>query len=309
MAQRYGGKFSPEGQPDNAPEPPSLKPSPNRFRGRKAHSPNIRARLLFIAPLPLLFSAIGELRAGDAFGMVAELWAFASLIIGAWLLREGLEAEEAYRARTIARPPALPRKLLAAEFTGLGVAVAAYFGWQQGLIPALVFGGVAAGAHLLAFGLDPMRRKGMAGVNEFDAERVAKAVDRAEALLQETIAASKRFGDRRLEGRVESLASAARDMFRAVEEDPRDLTSSRKFLSVYLKGARDATIKFADLYSRNRDAAARRDYEALLSDLERSFDAQHKTMLLDNRADLDTEITVLRDRLKQEGLRANEDTQ
>jgi 5-bromo-4-chloroindolyl phosphate hydrolysis protein len=108
---------------------------------------------------------------------------------------------------------------------------------------------------------------------------------------------------------VESLASAARDMFRAVEEDPRDLTSSRKFLSVYLKGARDATIKFADLYSKNRDAEARSDYEALLNDLERSFDAQHKTMLLDDRSDLDVEITVLRDRLKQEGLRAGEDTQ
>lgn len=305
MAQRYGGKFSPEGQPDSATE--SL--SPNRFRGHRAHSPNIRARLLFIAPLPLLFSAIGELRAGDAFGMVAELLAFASLIVGAWLLREGLKAEEAYRSRKIARPPALPRKLLAAEFAGLGVAVATYFGWQQGLIPALVFGAVASVAHIISFGLDPMRRKGMEGINEFDAERVAKAVDKAESLLQETITASKRFGDRRLEGRVESLASAARDMFRAVEEDPRDLTSSRKFLSVYLKGARDATIKFADIYSRNRDAKARSDYEALLSDLERSFDAQHKTMLLDNRSDLDVEITVLRDRLKQEGLRANEDTQ
>ncbi len=305
MAQRYGGKYSPEGQPDNAPD----APSPNRFRGRRAQSPNIRARLLFIAPFPLLFSAIGELRAGDAFGMVAELWAFASLIIGAWMLREGLKAEEAYRARKVARPPALPRKLLAAEFAGLGVAVAAYFGWQQGLIPALVFGGVAVGAHLLAFGLDPMRRKGMEGIDEFDAQRVAKAVDKAEALLQETIAASKRFGDRRLEGRVESLASAARDMFRAVEEDPRDLTSARKFLSVYLKGARDATVKFADLYSRNRDTNSRRDYESLLSDLERSFDARHKEMLLDDRSDLDVEITVLRDRLKQEGLRANEDTQ
>lgn len=305
MEQRYGGKFSPDGAPDSTSGPKA----PNRFRGRRAQRPNFRARLLFLAPLPLLFSAIGELRAGDAFGMVAELFAFASLILGAWLLRDGIRAEEAYRSRKIARPPALPRKLLAAEFAGLGVAVAAYFGWQQGLIPAVVFGAVAAVAHLLAFGVDPMRRKGMAGIDEFEADRVAKAVDKAEALLQETISASQRIGDRRLEGRVETLASAARDMFRTVEQDPRDLSAARKFLSVYLKGARDATIKFADLYARDRDAQARRDYEALLSDLERSFDAQHKTLLLDDRSDLDVEISVLRDRLKQEGLRAGEDTQ
>lgn len=304
MAQRFGGKYSPEGQPDNTSE----APAPNRFRNLTPHNPGLRARLLFAAPFPLLLSAIGELRAGDALGMVAELSAFAALMLGAWLLREGLIAEAAYAARKVARPPALPRKSLAAGFAGIGVAVAAYFGWQQGLIPAVVFGAVAASAHLLAFGLDPMRRKGMQGTDAFDAERVARAVDKAEALLQETIAAARRISDRRLEGRVESLASAARDMFRTVEADPRDLSAARKFLTVYLKGARDATIKFADLYARNRDAGVRRDYEALLSDLERSFDAQRKTMLLDSRSNLDVEITVLRDRLKQEGLRASEDT-
>ncbi len=206
-------------------------------------------------------------------------------------------------------PPAIPRKLFAADLCGLGVGLAAYFGWQQELASALVFAFAATGLHLLAFGLDPMRRKGPDGMNRFDAERVARAVDKAEALLRETMEAAAKIGDRRLEGRVESLASAARDMFRAVESDPRDLASARKFLTVYLKGARDATQKFAEFYSRTRDADARRDYEALLADLEHSFDAQHKAMLLDNRTDLDVEIEVLRDRLKQEGLRAAEDSQ
>ena len=318
MAQRFGGKYSPDGAPDSTSDTASGSPAPNRFRGLRAQRPNFRSRLLFLAPLPLLFSAIGELRA-----------AFASLILGAWLLRDGILAEEAYRSRKIARPPALPRKLLAAEFAGLGVAVAAYFGWQQGLIPAVVFGAVAAVAHLLAFGIDPMRRKGMAGIDEFEADRVAKAVDKAEVLLQETISASHRIGDRRLEGRVESLASAARDMFRTVEQDPRVRSA---YLDVLFREDREAALRklrdglarqpldsvpsaywpyafLADLYARNRDAQARHDYEALLSDLERSFDAQHKTLLLDDRSDLDVEISVLRDRLKQEGLRAGEDTQ
>ncbi|GHA52637.1 hypothetical protein GCM10008927_17770 [Amylibacter ulvae] len=291
MAQRFGGKYSPTVQT-------------NKFRGRKTYQSNIRTKILFLAPLPLLFAAIGELRAGDAMGMLAELGAFSILILAAWLLRDGLDAEQAYHARKIARPPAIPRKIFASVLTAFGVGIASYFGWQQSFVASTVFAIIAGMAHTFSFGIDPLRKKGMEGVNEFDAQRVAKAVEKAEKLVAETLAASKRIGDRQIEGRVEALASAARDMFRTVEEDPRDLTTARKFMSIYLKGARDATVKFADFFSKTKDENARQDYKDLLSDLEHSFDAQRETMLLDNRTDLDVEIEVLRDRLKQEGLQA-----
>ena len=93
-------------------------------------------------------------------------------------------------------------------------------------------------------------------------------------------------------------------LIRTVEEDPRDLTAARKYMSVYLMGARDATIKFADIYGRSRDAQARADYMALLDDLEQNFAARTQKMLLDDRSDLNIEIEVLRDRLKREGIRA-----
>ena len=102
-----------------------------------------------------------------------------------------------------------------------------------------------------------MRKKGLAGVDEFSNERVARAIDRAEALVRETAEAAKRFGDRRLEGRVDRICDQAREVFRAVEQDPSDLNRARTFLSVYLLGLRDATVKFADLWSRSRDSEAR----------------------------------------------------
>ena len=67
-------------------------------------------------------------------------------------------------------------------------------------------------------------------------------------------------------------------------------------------GARDATIKFADLWARTRDPGARADYEALLDDLETNFARRTSALLTDNRSDLDIEIGVLRDRLKREGV-------
>jgi len=303
MTKRYGGKFSPEGAPDNAPDVAALH---NKFRGKKVYQSNIRAKLLFLVPLPLLFSGIGALKAGDGTGIIYNWGALAALFLAAWLLRDGLQAEEEYNARKVARSPAIPRKIFASVLTGAGVAVAAFGGAHVALFSSLVFGVAAAIAHSLSFGIDPLRSKGLEGFDTFETDRVAKAVDRAEKLLAETITASKRFNDRALEGRVESIASAARDMFRTVEEDPRDLVRARKFMGVYLKGARDATIKFADIYARNREPAARADYETLLTDLETSFTAHRETLLLDDRSDLDIEIEVLRDRLKQEGVSAKQ---
>ncbi|MCP5072242.1 MAG: hypothetical protein GY947_02970 [Rhodobacteraceae bacterium] len=301
MAREFGGKFSPGG--DKTPTG-GTGLSANKFRGRKVHNSNFRARLMFVVPLPLLFSGIGELLAQNPIAMLIEFGALALLLLAAWLLRDGLAAEAAYHTRKVARPPSVPRKAFAAGLTGIGVTLAAFGGVGLGIVYALIYGTLATAAHIASFGLDPMRNKGMEGYDEFETDRVAKAVEKAESLLKETLQAASRIGDRKLEGRVETFASSVRDVFRAVEEDPRDLTGARKFLTVYLRGARDATVKFADIYSRNKDTDARRDYEALLADLETSFNSQRDHMLLDDRSDLDVEIEVLRDRLKQEGLKA-----
>lgn len=300
MAERFGGKYSPGGS-GRGPEP---APSTNRFRGARVAKSSFRSRLLFVLPLPLLVAGLGEMRAGDSLGMISEFGALILLLLSAWLVRDGLAAEAAYDARAVARPPAIPRKLFAAVACGLGVALAAWGGVGQPVVASILAGAIAGGAQLVSFGLDPMKKKGMEGMSEFDTQRVASAIDKAEKLLSETLTAARRIGDRTLEGRVERVAKAARDMFRAVEEDPRDLASARKFLTVYLMGARDATIKFADVYGKTRDETARVDYESLLGDLEASFTAQKVAMLADTKSDLDVEIEVLRDRLRATGLTA-----
>jgi hypothetical protein len=303
-AQRYGGRYSPDGKPGTAAETPPPAP----FRDGRARKVSLRARFLFLLPLPLLFAGLGAAFRGSPAEMVGELGGFAGLMLSAWLLNEGLRAEEAYAARAVARPPAIPRKLFAAALTGLGIFGAGFLGLDQGLGGALAFGLVAAGAQLVAFGLDPMRNKGLEGVDEFTTERIARAIDQADALVRQTEAAAARLGDRRLEGRIDRIADQARQVFRTVEQDPRDLARARTFLSVYLLGLRDATVKFADLWGRSRDPVARKEYEALLGDLEQSFTTHRAKLLVDDRSALDIEIEVLRERLQQDGLIARQTT-
>ncbi|WP_424929540.1 5-bromo-4-chloroindolyl phosphate hydrolysis family protein [Amaricoccus tamworthensis] len=295
-AKRFGGKYSPGASRG------SSAPAANPFRNRNASRVSIRARLMYLLPVPLLFAALGSIGRGNATEMLAELLGLVGLMTSAWLLNDGIRAENAFNARTVARPPSVPRKLFAAVLTGVSVCVVGWLSIGQPLPGAIVFGAVATAAQVLAFGLDPMKKKGLDGVNEFETERVAKAIDKAEGLVRQITGAASRIGDRRLEERIDRLCDQAREVFRVVEADPRDLSRARKFLSVYLLGLRDATTKFAEIYSRTGDPEPRKEYEALLADLETSFEAHRTDLLADDRTDLDVEIEVLRERLKQDGL-------
>jgi hypothetical protein len=291
MAQKFGGKYSPGGAQGAS--------SDEGFRNAKRSRAGGRVNLLFMAPLPLIWKAFTT----DPIGMAQYLIALGVLLLAAWMTREGMFAQEAYDARKVARRPALPRKLLGSVLTGLGLAIAGFAGHAP--IEAGIFAVVGGLLHSFAFGLDPMSDKGMEGTNRHQSDRVARAVEEAEEHLRAMSDAIARAGDRSVERRVAAFQSTARDLFRTVEEDPRDLTAARRYLGVYLLGAKDATVKFADIYSRTQDVQARADYLALLDDLEENFAARTQKLLLEDRGDLTIEIDVLRERLEREGLRRN----
>lgn len=289
MAQRYGDKFSPSGSPKGK---PTTSPTAPVFPQKRRTKAGFRSNLLFFLPIPFLWKAFTGTPVTLIFGCIAA----ALMLLGAWLTREGLFAEEAYEARSIARRPALPRKIIGAVLIGAGLGTATLMAGQNMLV-ATALSTLGAFLHIGAFGLDPLANKGTEGIDAFQTDRVAKAVDTAEAHLKGMKDAILRARDRQLEGRVDRFTDIARSLFRSVENDPRDLTAARKYLGIYLQGARDATVKFVDLYAQNRDPKVRADYEALLTDLETNFASRTTALLSNNHSDLNVEIEVLRERL------------
>lgn len=290
MAQRFGGKYSPKGAQQAQPS--------QDFVAASVDPVGARANLMFLPAVAALFTALFN----GALGLVLGLAGAGVLSLGAWLLRGGLQAEAAYNARKVARRPALPRKILAAVLAGAGTGLAA-LGHDTGLIAAVLYGGAVTGLHLAAFGIDPLSHKGMEGIDTFQQDRVARVVDEADAHLSAMTDALRRVGDRHVNEQMAAFQTAVRKLIRTVEEDPRDLTAARKYLGVYLLGARDATTKFTDIYTNSQSVDARRDYLALLDDLQRNFAARNEKLMLDDHSDLTVEIDVLRDRLDREGVR------
>ena len=290
MAKRFGGKYSPD---ETAQTTPMERVEVDPVGGR--------ANVLFFPAVVLVATSFND----GALSLSAALIGAAVLTLAAWLLRGGLQAEAEYNARKVARRPALPRKIIASGLTGIGAAfaVVAHLNSMADILAPILYGLIASGLHMAAFGLDPLKSKGMEGIDTFQQDRVARVVDEAEKHLAAMNDAMKRAGDRTAAARLAQFQTTARKLIRTVEEDPRDLTAARKYLSVYLLGARDATAKFADIYARTQDAQARDDYLALLDDLDQNFAARNAKSLLADRGDLTVEIDVLRERLSREGVR------
>ncbi len=288
MAQRFGGKYSPKGGQET--EVSTAAPKTTRQSKTAQH-----AKFLFFPPFAFLLPAF----TGNPREMVLSLVAGGLLIFAAWLNAEGIKAQEAYDARRVARRPAIPRKLFAAAVTGIALVLGGTIS-QPGFAYPVLFGVLGVVLHVFTFGADPLKDKGLEGVDQFQTDRVARAVDEAEAFLLGMKDAILRAGDQALEVRVDTFAATARKLFRTVEGDPGDLTAARKYMSVYLMGARDATVKFADHYSQIRDPVVRANYEALLGDLETTFAERTQSLLSGSHTDLDVEIGVLRERLKLE---------
>ncbi|KAF0675380.1 5-bromo-4-chloroindolyl phosphate hydrolysis family protein [Profundibacterium mesophilum] len=310
MAERFGGRFSPRPGPEGSDDTDARRggdgplpgtgrssvPPAGQWRNARRSRTGGRVNALFIAPAPLALLAFGR----DPAGMALSLAAFGLLIGAALLTREGIRAQEVYETRRVAKRPALPRKLFGAALTGAGLALAGLV--SGGIGAALIFAVLGAALHVAAFGPDPLRDKGVEGSDEYQTSRALDAVAKGEAHLAQMRRDIARTRDPVLVGRVEAFGATAARMFRGIEEDPSDLNGARRYLGVYLQGAREATAKYTELAGRRADAAARDDYLALLDDLEQGFTRHTEAMHRAERSDLEIEIEVLRERLAREGV-------
>ncbi|MEM6973554.1 MAG: 5-bromo-4-chloroindolyl phosphate hydrolysis family protein [Pseudomonadota bacterium] len=299
-ARRFGGAHSPDPATRAASSLPRRRSPSVR---REALRLDVRARLMYVLPLPLLFATFWDILSGDLAGTARAVLALALLMGGAFMLNEGQKAHRAYAARAVARRPAIPRKIIAAVLTGLGVGVAQIAGATPDPFVAAGFGAVALVAHLAAFGIDPLTNKGI-DLTDAVIDRVAHALDEGERLLREIHDDARKIGDGQITEQLASLGDEVRAMLRRVEADPRDLDRARRYLSVHLVGAHEATRKYAETLASDETAAEdprlRADYVSLITELEQSFQRGRASMLGEDRTDLEIEIEVLRDRMGRE---------
>ncbi len=274
---------------------------------RAGESPRAGAKglLLYALPLPLLVVCMLALARGEVVPALALGAAFGVCLVAANLTRRGIRIEQAaLRRKIVRRASVIPYKSVGAALTAAGIFLAGWLGSGYGIIESVMFAGLAALGHHWRYGHDPARRAQDLGAVGVTAEEVLDVLNEAEERIESIEAVAATFKNASLRGRLQHIASEARNILSIIEEDPRDLRRARKFLKVYLDGAQQVTQGYARATSlAGGDALALSDnFSRVLDTIESVLEEQRVKLLENDLNDLDIKIEVLQLQLEKEGV-------
>jgi hypothetical protein len=271
-----------------------------RRRGR-AWAPALKSAALFLLPTPLAIAALAALIQSDLDQAFLTGGALACLWTAGVLAFQGLAAEARYTLNERTSLPFVRLKLLSALLTGAGVALAAIAAGAP-LAGILTFVLLAIVGHVAFFGADLRpRRVRVAAAEGIDRAQVEDLLVEWQRRLRGLETAAEAIPVPAVRRRLAGVVATGQDILLELERRPTEAGRARRFLNVYLDGAERVTAGYARTAA-IPGAAPDEEYEALLADLERAFDAQRRRLVERDRLALDVDIEVLTARLRQEAL-------
>jgi hypothetical protein len=260
-----------------------------------------RGLLLYALPLPLFGAVAASLLRGDYPRLGAEVLALGLLYGGAAAVRRGLRAEARWRRRYVVRAP-WPWKTLGGVVLAAGAATLAGGAIGHPWPVALGFAAATFAGSALAYGLDPRGAKPAPAVADgYTTAEIEAEIDRAEQVIARIEAARARIGPGELSDRLLRITGQARELVAHVEQEPRHLRRARRFLHVYLDGARQVCEGWDRTHGR-RPAELDERFRRVLVTIEDVLAEQRTRLLADEVEDLDVQVEVLAQQLRREGV-------
>ena len=269
---------------------------------RPAHRPSGSGWLLLFLPFAAVPATIVAFFNENLMGIAVNAGGYALFILAAWLMRHGASAEAEYHNSRIARPPKWPLKTLAAVVAAAATGLIAHLGAGHSLWMAAAF---ALGAFLgmyLTYGFDPRSKKTVAASGAYSADEIIETIDNARTIIVSIEQANGRIQNHEFNSRIQRICEVAGSILTMLEEDPRDIRRARKFLNVYLDGARQVTEGYADTHRYVGTDVLEQNFRNVLDTIEQVFREQKEKLLENDVFDLDVQIEVLQKQLKREGV-------
>ena len=255
---------------------------------------------LVLLPLPLLVNAVWMLARGNARDVLLSVGFYVLFAAGAWLVRTASRMEAKALGDPLGRAPLFPFRSAAAVLAGLGTFGTAWgLAWHD-LWVSILFGVGAAAGVIAAYGRDRFGAQLASGAEDV----VFEALDQAKRSVSELRRMRMNMQNREFRDRLDRLGDWGEKIVKQIRDDHRDLKRAREFLNVYLEGAIKVTANYLKTHGHTGEQAAALEtrYSELLEGMEREFQAQHARLLRDDVLDLDVELELLSQQLKQKGM-------
>jgi len=254
--------------------------------------------LLYFFLTPLFIAVILALLAQDIPAFILNTIAFVLFYGTAKLNTIGLKNQFEYEQKNLTKAPKHPFKTYAAILLGISTLVAAYFAGDKPLYIAIFLAAIAMLGYYLHYGLDPTKDK-LENIGDISAELVLKTLDEArEKMTNIETHLKKGFDDLELKRKLQLALEKSKIIIQTIQEDPKDIRVARKFLLVYLDGLSNVTDSYTSMDDSEIQGETKEKLHTLLEDVEKKFDKELSRLKQNNAFDLDVNIDVLHQQIK-----------
>jgi 5-bromo-4-chloroindolyl phosphate hydrolysis protein len=200
----------------------------------------------------------------------------------------------------------IPRLVMSAL---IGTSVLLLFSviFEAGALLSSLFGMASFIGGTLLFSRSSFSRKleDLEKIHGIKPDKVKRVIKEGRKKIRVIKRMAKKTEDKSIRDQILAIHSVARKIFDNFEYDPKDIKAARQFLNYYL----DATIKIIEQYSilsemktDEKKKETLKEVEKLMGRIEKAFENQLTKLYDDDFINLDTEIRVLENAVKHDGL-------
>ena len=256
-----------------------------------------RGNFLYIFLAPLFLAIILTLINQEFKAFFLNIIAFGLFFTTAKLNSLGLAKEYEYHTKTLTKAPKIPYKNITAIVLGIATLFTATVAGGKPLLTGLMLGIISTVGYFLYYGFDPKVDK-LKNIGDISAEFVIETLAEARgklALVEENM---KKIKEQTLHKKLRIATDKAYEILNNIEADPKDLRVARKFIIVYIDGVKKVTQSYTDMDESEIDNETKENFSNLLTDVEKQFDKEINRLKRNNQFDLDVQIDVLQEQIK-----------
>ncbi len=254
--------------------------------------------LLYIFLAPLFLAIILALIERNISAFLLNLTAFGLFYATAKLNTIGLANELKYNQEKLTKAPKRPYKTFSAILLGISTFFTATIAGGESLFIGIFLSIISSIGYYLYYGLDPRDDK-LENIGDISAELVLKTISEAKSKISEIKRhIDKISNDTLLQKKLSLAVTKAENIIETIQEDPKDIRVARKFLIVYIDGLENVTNSYTSMDEADIKKETKDKLHQLLEDVERRFDKELTRLKKNNEFDLDVNIDVLQEQIK-----------
>ncbi len=257
--------------------------------------------LLLVAIMPAALPLLEARDPATLFTLVIPL-VLAGLAVA--MLIKGLAAETVWKDSDAALKPKYPFKIFGALTLGMTVAALILVHTSLGIVPAVTQGLIAAGLSALAFGIDPLKNKGLDTALDRDLLVLNPKLEALENRLEGIGAQMEATQEPLAIDASMRVAESIERLIRAIRLDPARHRIARRHFGVIFDGFERSSTQFSTVWATVQDKAALIDYLELSQQLAAEYNRAAEAYARGGTVNFGIESSVLKQLIKREAARA-----